>query len=43
MDPATDAFGGNFVNFYQEYGTATPANLRNAAYRDGIAGALMHT
>lgn len=42
VDPATDVLGGNYINFYQEYGAATPANLRNAVYRDGNAGALMH-
>jgi hypothetical protein len=44
LDPTTDRFSGNFANLYNEYmpGNTTPANLRDALYRDGNTGSLLH-
>jgi hypothetical protein len=41
---SADVFAGNFVNLYHEYspGNTTPNDLRNALYRDGNTGALLH-
>jgi hypothetical protein len=42
--PSADPFGGNYINLYHEYNIAntTPNDLRNALYRDGNTGTLLH-
>jgi hypothetical protein len=44
LDPATDRFSGNFTNLYHKYqpGNSTPQQLRDALYRDGNTGRLLH-
>ena len=44
LDPAYDQFAGSYVNLYNEVavGANVPATLRNAIYRDGNAGDLLH-
>ena len=42
-DLACDPFNGNYINFYHDYvGGTPPAVLRNAIYRDGNVGTLIH-
>ena len=44
LDPASDAFLGNYTNLYHEYsvGQSTPLELRTALYRDGNTGTPLH-
>ena len=43
-DPQTDSLGGNYINLCNEYavGNTQPAALRNATYRAGNVGTLLH-
>ena len=44
LDQQYDAFGGNYVNLYNEYaaGNTQPLPLRNSVYRAGNSGTLIH-
>ena len=44
LDPQHDAFGGNYINLYNEYavGNTQPLPLRNSVYRAGNSGTLIH-
>ena len=44
LDAQNDSFGGNFTNLYNEYavGNTQPLALRNAVYKDGNVGILLH-
>jgi len=44
LDAQNDSFGGNYTNLYNEYtvGNTQPLALRNAVYKDGNVGILLH-